>query len=411
MPLGSFRLTTLSAVSGTIPESYHFMYSSEFLYADAIQVDATGNQFIGTIGDTKFVKITPTGSIAWAKQITGGLAAESNSTKIVLDTNDNLIFAGGDNNLDSKSTLLSLSNSSGSQNWATHRASTSYRRNLGVVMLSDGSFVTAGYGNANGHVLYTKYNSSGAYTSQYSQATIGSLGRQQIVRDASNNVYTLWQNSSTNARVITKLNSSLAVQWHRTINGTGWFGSIHLTCDSSGNVYVANGTKIIKIDTSGTKVWERDSTQNLTQRGVAMTVDADSNLYVTGDDGEGVYAYVKKINSSGTLQWYRKITTNGGGVQLTGITVKGSNLYLCGTATINSSASSFIMKVPTDGTKTGSYSSGLFSYTSHTATLSSGSDMSIQTVSYSNGTAATSSTTYSMTYSDISLSSLTKTVL
>jgi hypothetical protein len=405
----SFRVNTISGASAAAPESYYFMYSSELAYMDGIQVDASGNHFVSKSGTPEYYKITSAGTIAWQKSLTGGYTNSGSGSKMVLDSSDNLVIALADDSADDKATLVNLSNSTGAQNWANHRTATPYRRNSGVVNLSDGSFITVGYGGSSANVLWTKYNSSGAYVSQLSLSANASTGFGQIVRDSSDNVYTVWQRSSNNERGVMKLNSSLTQQWNRTISGTNWFGANQITCDPSGNVYVIQGDKLIKVDTNGSKVWEVTSTQYQSETGNCLAVDTDNNVYSIGySDGIG---YLRKVDSSGTLVWYRKITTSAADVQLRAITVKGSNLYVCGEATLSSVFSSFIIKIPTDGSKTGTYGSGLFSYLAHNATLSSSSVLTVANSTISSSSTASANTTKTLTYNNLSVSSLTNTIL
>ena len=183
-----------------------------------------------------------------------------------------------------------------------------------------------------------------------------------------------------------------------------------ITVDSSGNVYVCgfgnnssgNGVQSIsKYNTSGTIQWQRTLTDTYTSPSDAaygITVDSSGNVYVCGygiNSSGNLVQSISKWNNSGTIQWQRTLTDTYsspyGGAQ--GITVDSSgSVYVCGFGR-NSSGNlvQFIAKLPSDGSKTGTYSGTNFGVTYAASTWTAAT--SSWTSATSSWTAATSSWT------------------
>ena len=196
----------------------------------------------------------------------------------------------------------------------------------------------------------TKLNSSGALEwSTRIQGGVGfsAEGYQKIAIDSSGNTYAVsWTNSSVSAFII-KINSSGAVQWQKQITGfatnpiiigtnlyiglrivstsyivrydttTGnidWQRqissniSVHsLGVDSSNNIYIAGTTTIIKIDTSGSILWQKSYTN---QPMYYMVVTPTGNVATFGA-GPSINRVVQLINgSTGVPIWASQISGN-----------------------------------------------------------------------------------------------------
>jgi hypothetical protein len=178
---------------------------------------------------------------------------------------------------------------------------------------SGNSYICAStYNNSTTYVdiLTAKFNSSG---SLLWQATLGggsadSYGRGVTV-DASGNVYSVGYYYN-NRWVIVKYNSSGTLQWQTTLSpGTFGYSAYSVAVDSSGNVYVCGnvGTQsniaILKLDSSGASVWQKQLT-GYTGYGQGIELDSSNNIYVVGYyTGSSVQEIlIAKYNNSGTLQ-------------------------------------------------------------------------------------------------------------
>ncbi|MCZ8322109.1 MAG: hypothetical protein O9296_11080 [Novosphingobium sp.] len=158
--------------------------------------------------------------------------------------------------------------------------------------------------------LYGKSNESFWY------ATFGStvVNFQILGTDSSGNIY-----ASTTSAVF-KWSRDGALMWAQNISGPfingGWV-------DTSGNVYLAGAfyssnyyAWLAKLDTSGTLQWQRSLNGSGQELWYNAAVDSSGNVYVAGystsSGGSGnADALIAKYNSLGTLQWQRSIGGSG----------------------------------------------------------------------------------------------------
>ena len=141
--------------------------------------------------------------------------------------------------------------------------------------------------------------------------------------------------------------------------------------DPSGNLFITfygsspgASSYVYKYNTSGTFQWARKLSQPAGPAGTGVyfescVADPSGNIYVTGrapndpNPNRGIYA---KWNSSGVLQFQRTIST---GNFTSGSTMRynanNGAIVIGGQLGTGGQPSSFIMQLPTDGSKTGTY--------------------------------------------------------
>ena len=233
--------------------------------------------------------------------------------------------------------------------------------------------------------------------------------------------------TSGTGAILLKLNSSGAEQWQRTLDGASTQIAYEVAVDSSDNVYIGGYTTIsgyqyfllAKYNSSGTLQWNKKiGGSNTTDQGRSVTVDSSDNVYIGGvttGGGVGVYdSYLVKYNSSGTYQWQKALGTSGTQINIQGMTsdssdnvyIMGSysnsyffakydssgnldwqrslggssgdyghsisadtkgNIYVMGASASSGAGSNDLMfaKLPSDGTKTGTYGSFTYAASSH----------------------------------------------
>jgi hypothetical protein len=185
--------------------------------------------------------------------------------------------------------------------------------------------------------------------------------------------------SGANVGNLARFTSTGTVDW--SIQITDYDGVRSVTTDSSDNAYAASSDTssviphISKFNSSGTRQWARkiagSATGTVWSQGVpeAMAVDSSDNLYVlgradinnTGTGGVNKQALIVfKYNSSGVLQWSRYIQSNQANIssQNYAISIDGTNFVVSTTAGAQDSGnkmSSIFINLPTDGSKTGTY--------------------------------------------------------
>ncbi len=158
--------------------------------------------------------------------------------------------------------------------------------------------------------LYGKSNENFWY------ATFGSTVVNFLIlgTDSSGNIYA----SATSA--VFKWDRDGALIWARNVSGPfingGWI-------DASGNVYLAGAYYssnyygwLAKLDTSGALQWQRSLNGSSQEIWYNAAVDASGNVYVAGystsSGGSGnADALIAKYNSAGTLLWQRSIGGSG----------------------------------------------------------------------------------------------------
>lgn len=220
-----------------------------------------------------------------------------------------------------------------------------------------------------GFLIY-KYNSSGSLTASkyyYGNASSGQF-TVRVAVDGSGNIYVLSRqlnNTAAGGLQVTKLDSSLNVQWATTISSS----------DSNG-------------------VFPGD-----------ITVGVDGNIYFAGQWSLATQGYrqtitIFKINTSGTLQWSRYVYGSNSGAVNSGeasisffsnkqLTTSSSSLYVVAGYKPNNSGSNvsaITMKLPLDGSGT---ATGI--------TFPSPADSSTFNVNYQELTVTTGSNTPSVT--------------
>jgi hypothetical protein len=172
-----------------------------------------------------------------------------------------------------------------------------------------------------------------------------------VAVDSSDNVYVSGQTTFTRpGLVLVQYNSSGVLQWQNQFGGgsagSSAFTPRGITLDSSNNVYVTGygaissteSMALVKYDTSGNRIWQRELVFADVSRGYGVKTDSSGNIYIFGwTYVSGTQAYlVAKYNSSGSLQWQKQIvsgyTDDVGGNNSTNVIAidSANNIYLSG---------------------------------------------------------------------------------
>ncbi len=231
-----------------------------------------------------------------------------------------------------------------------------------------------------------------------------------IAADSSGNVYLSgisWNTAGGGLGqeiLVWKIDSTGANVWQRALGGAGTHQGWGAGVDSSGNVYVVgrpdNYVAIAKYNSSGTLQWSRQLYNAGRQiQANNITVDASGNSYVYGimrvdaSTPALLNAFIAKYDTSGTIQWQRRLgTTSIIGGRETSTTIHNLALSSDGGMYVNGSSDPsaqyadnfFFAKLPSDGSKTGTYTLSGVSYTyAATSLTDSAGSFSSSTLSYS----------------------------
>jgi len=404
-----------SAVTPVAPTFMNRLYTTGDEYSNRITTDSSGNIYVAghsylsneNIGRVQ--KFASDGTLSWNKQLA---YFDSNSGKyrseirgIITDSSGNVYVTGkqlapAQTNADVL--IVVKLDSSGTILWKKKAHFTdgngTYLQCLGYSLGLDSSnnvYVSGGadvdIDNQDASIL--KYNSSGTIQWSYRYSRPSPQGSGEIFQnsavDSSGNIYNTFSYYNYAATIgywtVAKMNSSGAVTWARKFSDTNKVASsTGVTVDSSGNVISVGSSNIsgtyhiivAQWNSSGTLQWQRQlASSSVSDYGSKVTTDSSNNIYILGNaNSTPGAAIVAKYDSSGTLQWQRSLIVNAQYTNFNSITVSGSNLVISGEFTNTSPSSNadiLLLQVPTDGSKTGTYTVGGLSYVYATSSLTS----------------------------------------
>jgi hypothetical protein len=395
-------------------------------------LDSTNNVYLSsrnlTSGGSTYnhiqSKFSSNGSILWQRRVTDAIVGY----KIAIDSSDNTYYCGTDFSSSGNNGILILKyNSSGTLQWQRNLGSF---QSIGSAVGCDSSdnIYVFGRSNANGSYfdgIVAKYNSSG--TIQWQRRLSPSTNNPFYVEggsvDSSGNSYIVGS-SSSNRAIIAKYNSSGTIQWQKQLyydygGASNANFTKSMTVDSSGNIYVgvswslfdSQYRNIVKYNSSGTLVWQKQlstTSGNPVYHG-NMTTDSSGNLYATFGESSDMPFFIK-FDSSGNIIFMRKVSfdngSNGGGGSI--FISNAGDIYFA----VNSSIYGVnqgrveLLKVPGDGSKTGSWTIDGRSYTYSAKTGVSFSNSSLTNSAstiYTDNSSSLSTSTPTLTESSTSL--------
>jgi uncharacterized delta-60 repeat protein len=350
--------------------------------------------------DFSVVKYDSSGTLQWQRTI-GGSNTEY-PQGIAADSSGNIYVTGYQGSYGTRPTQFYLVkyNSSGTLQWqrslvciggvyCSRVVVDSSDSNVYLVGYSDSTNSTSG-GN---DVFVCKYSASGDLQWQRILGGSGSDIGKGIGLDSSNNVYISYQTSSAGQGSteigIAKYNSSGVIQWQRTLGGTAADSGGSLGVDGSGNAYVSfntasegqggNDFAVAKYNSSGVLQWQRIIGGTSTESNQDVAVDSLGNVYLTGYTNTapvegGTDVFIVKYNSSGALQWQRSLGTTANENAYSIFADGSDNIYLAGYTAISGNTDGLIVKLPADGSLTGTYGDFVYASTSLTAATSTLTD-------------------------------------
>lgn len=172
---------------------------------------------------------------------------------------------------------------------------------------------------------------NGAET-EYWIATFGGSGNDVGYSSAIGPDGSLYVVGSTNSAgaggtdaLIAKFDATGALQWQRTLGGSGSDSGHSIAVGPDGSVYTAGSTSsagaggtdffLVKHDSSGALQWQRTYGGTGTDNGYSVAIGSDGSVYVGGRTtsvGAGGFdSLLAKYDASGSLQWQRRIGGNG----------------------------------------------------------------------------------------------------
>ena len=392
-----------------------------------ITADSSGNVY--TTGyvdvnnrDIATIKYNSLGAIQWQKSLGSTSSTYADGYGVNIDSSGNVYSCGLSNAGGiSGSFITAKYDSSGAIQWQRYAYESSSFGNQAENVAIDSSgnvYVVGTTGFSLGEddvyrLTLIKYNSSGTIqwvrraqaSSPYSTYGYG------VLVDSSGNPHVCGYDQATSSFWIAKYSSSGGLQWQVRLATSG-LESYDIAIDSSSNLYVCGGSGamiLVKYNLAGTLQWQRKlgvSASPVT----SVCVDTSDNVYICGYSSSGLssnYVHIAKYNSSGTIQWQRRLgnsaVTNIGN----GIYAVAGAIYVTGYTNVGGSSKTLVAKLPQDGSGTGTYTVGGYSFvyeasslTDSTSTYGVGSpSLTNETATLTNGTSTLTDATSSLTTS------------
>lgn len=336
--------------------------------------------------DAWIVKLNTNGSVAWQKRISGGDAPDLIAG--VSTNSDGNIYAAFYNYIN-QSILVKISAdgtvSTGSKRIYPFfvRASTLNASKTSLITVGKASGYTSSQGSDDG-LIFT-YDTS--FNRQSGRLATSNLldTPVAIACDTANNIYTAGSIDQPGFGLLTKHGSNGDGVWYRRLQSTGTGGWNALAVDYIGNVFAAGSFRktqtgassyqsavVAKYDTNGELLWKRILDQGGPQTFFnAITTDPDGNCYAVGGTTEtGGNAphkgLIVKYNSSGVLQWQRTfrhslVDPASSLVSFYAVArfISGA-IVVAGSAQLAAYPDGLVVKLPSNGSKTGTY--GAYTY-------------------------------------------------
>jgi Beta-propeller repeat len=355
--------------------------SSGNVYVVGYSNDAATNYARGLL-----VKFNSSGALQWQKLLTG--TNYLYFYNLAIDSSNNIYVTGYGQIASIYYIVIVKYNSSGALLWQRSLGPV-YNSSPpnGIALDSSGNVYIAAssQSGAINRAVVAKYDSSG--TIQWQRELYSLSGSTppyglRICVDSSGNSYVGGRiyNSEWNLLVL-KYNSSGVIQWQREITSGSSTSDLtaSIAIDSSSNLYIvgwtdgptANDGFVVKVDSGGTFQWARSFRDQIYNQGInfnGVATDSSSNIYATGfssANGTSRDVQLVKYDGSGNVLWQRILYTSGFEDGF-GIKISPANVISVSGRRIGTYFQTLDFLVPTDGSKTGTYSSWTYAASSST---------------------------------------------
>lgn len=357
-------------------------------YYNAVKVDSSGNVYcLGILNSTDIVlvKYNSSGTLQFQKSYTISATSVSlgfSGSGLFIDSSNNVYMTGAYALSGNRGFLIKTDSSGTILYQRSFYTNTSQSMNpSGVAVDSTGNAYVIGTSQGfstslGGQIAFlTKFDSSGTNQWSINFDSRTSVGNSLVI-DSSNNVLMSGYSSSgagnVNQHFVVKINSSGSLVWQIGVaSSSGYVIGQGIALDSSNNIYLTgghyNGSNYslysAKVNSGGSSLaWGKvyDSSGSF---GSAVVVDSSGNSYTGAynPSGSEYLSVIIKHNSSGTLQWQRSFNkvNSSDSDYITVLHIDNTgDFYGAGSATNTTDQDSVVYKLPSDGTKTGTYTVG-----------------------------------------------------
>jgi len=389
MPIGSFRLNTLSAVGAAASSGWILQYngsgSDTYTFIDQIAIDSSGNVYfvfgstsptlVGATRDAILVKTSSSGTV----QAITRFNVNTNEIPYCVSVSGSDIIVGTQNGSAIQYYQFAASTLTRTQTFRIINSSSSPIR--GIPSDGAGNFYF-GYDNSSlvastrvGYIIkattsgitWSRQFSNTTYANELVWHTSYSSASSIVISLVSvNSLLYVQRYDSTGTAVSTYRLSGTSPAGPRNHTRPGLTTSFFIVGDAG-----AGNTSVTKISTSDTISWSLYAS-GYNNRGSAT--DSSGNIYVATVDATPAVSYITKFDTNGNITWQRNISVSGGGSSgssVMGINCTDTDIYLQWYLfTSGGDDVTFVMKLPADGSKTGTYTNGSYSITIGTSSVS-----------------------------------------
>ena len=360
---------------------------------NSVAVDSSGNVYLcGAVSvsttDLQIVKYNISGVVQWQRRLDGSYT--DTGLSVTVDSSGNVYVCGETrSDVGTSNFLIAKYNTSGVLQWQKKLGGDSSHIAFSVAVDSSGNVYVCGQGILGAYAsrgfVFAKFNSSG--TQQWARglgkSEFSPAGRS-VALDSSGNVYICGfsEDNGSPDFVIAKYNNSGTIQWQRRLGGGGDDEGLSIAVDSSANVYVCgkSGTGssvdiiLAKYNTSGTIQWQRklDAGSETQDFAYSIAVSSSGNVYICGQTPSGGQdnLFLAKYDTSGTIQFQRRLgNASQPSIGYSVAVDSTENVYVCGYTSVAGGNDFLFAKLPGDGSDTGTYTVGGYSFTYAAATL------------------------------------------
>jgi len=275
-------------------------------------------------GDMYIVKLNSSGQLQWSKTIGG--SGQDLALSVVQTTDGGFAVAGYGNSFGAgvAGPFIVKLTPGGTVEWARVLADGFLDAAYSIVQTFDGGYaavISTGEGGGSARMIIVKLNNMGIM--QWSKR-IGGLSYARCLKQTTDRGYVVAGATETFGAgefdmFVVKFDSNGSLQWSKTIGGTNYDFANSIVQTTDGGYAIAGYTDsfgnaekvyIVKLDSSGMILWTKVFSVYLDRAySIVQTIDGGYAVagYTGGGSGSNDGMLILKLSSEGSLQWSRKV--------------------------------------------------------------------------------------------------------
>lgn len=402
-----------SFLGGTVKIPINFISTlgaGLFLQGTGVKVDSANDFYVcgyKSSAEILLIKYTKYGTVEFQKSLSGSLGQLF--TGITIDPSGNIYACG----IASPTTgaefniLVVKYNSAGVLQWKKSTGGTAQDDGWGISTDTSGNIYVAGDCDYY-YVSLIKYDSSGSILWQ--KRTGNGSGTPVIAysccTDPSDKPYICGKQTSTNDIYVAGYGTDGTISFQSLIYSSGNDTGYSITAISSNAIFVCGTSNysgnydivLMRLNSTGAITWQRKLSSTGIDTGYSVALDLNNDIFICGVSNNN-QIQLACYNASGVIQWQRNISC---GATITSASISldslGKMVVTGKTNAISADNGIFVARLPSDGSKTGTYTiAGVsFTYAASSLTDAAGT-MAQSSVSYTNSDTSFTNTDSALT--------------